>query len=501
MLKLYDKGVYLMDGTEMIEDSPENAVRLQGVDRAAARHGSIAWRILEAHNQSNAVDDLKIKFDALTSHDITYVGVIQTAKACGMDRFPIPYVLTNCHNSLCAVGGTINEDDHLFGLSAAERYGGIYVPQHLAVIHAYMREMFAGCGKVILGSDSHTRYGALGTLAIGEGGGELVKQLLGQTYDIPRPPIVGIYLKGRPTPGVGPQDVALTLVRAVFENGYVKNCIVEFVGEGVSNLSMDYRCGIDVMTTETTCLSSIWRTDAQTEAYLAIHDRPNAYVPLEPEPVAYYDRMIVLDLSKVRPMIALPFHPSNAYEIQVLNDNLFDILHEEDRRIQDQFGNVGKQLCLSHKIQAGKLRVDQGIIAGCSGGTFENLMRVTEILAEKTVGNGAFFFGHISAKSAGDAGAVAQWRNGPTDAVWSDYSHGFLRSLLWRWRCACKWWAVRAPYDAQFSQPGRVQTDGRSTIRRCTDGCAQHRSDGAQWRHFDACNGFGYSRARPDLCL
>lgn len=390
MLKLYDKGVYLMDGTEMIEDSPENAMRLQGVDRAAARHGSIAWRILEAHNQSNAVDDLKIKFDALTSHDITYVGVIQTAKACGMDRFPIPYVLTNCHNSLCAVGGTINEDDHLFGLSAAERYGGIYVPQHLAVIHAYMREMFAGCGKMILGSDSHTRYGALGTLAIGEGGGELVKQLLGQTYDIPRPPIVGIYLKGRPTPGVGPQDVALTLVRAVFENGYVKNCIVEFVGEGVSNLSMDYRCGIDVMTTETTCLSSIWRTDAQTEAYLAIHDRPNAYVPLEPEPVAYYDRMIVLDLSKVRPMIALPFHPSNAYEIQVLNDNLFDILHEEDRRIQDQFGNVGKQLCLSHKIQAGKLRVDQGIIAGCSGGTFENLMRVTEILAEKTVGNGAF---------------------------------------------------------------------------------------------------------------
>ena len=355
----------------------------------AAHTGTIAWNILQAHNTSGDPEALKLKFDAMASHDITFVGIVQTARASGLTRFPMPYVLTNCHNSLCAVGGTINEDDHLFGLSAAKKYGGIYVPPHLAVIHQYMREMQAGCGKMILGSDSHTRYGALGTMAIGEGGGELAMLLLGRTYDVARPGVVAVHLTGAPAPGVGPQDVALAIIGAVFKNGYVKNKVMEFVGPGVASLPLEYRSGVDVMTTETTCLSSIWVTDGETEKYLAAHGRAGDYKPLAPAPLAYYDGLVEVELGAVKPMIALPMHPSNVYTIEELNANLADILHKTEEDCAALMG--GKvRLDLVSKIENGRLRVDQGVIAGCAGGTYSNICEAAQILAGHGGGNGEY---------------------------------------------------------------------------------------------------------------
>lgn len=395
MVKILEQGAWLVDGRHIVEEGPgaeRKAAELAGrpVSRDEARKGTIAWSILESHNTSGSMERLKIQFDALTSHDITYVSIIQTARASGLERFPLPYVLTNCHNSLCAVGGTINEDDHLFGLSAARKYGGIYVPAHMAVIHMYMREAMAGCGKMILGSDSHTRYGALGTLAVGEGGGELVKQLLGQTYDIAYPRVVGVYLTGKPCPGVGPQDVALAVIGAVFSRGYVKNSVMEFVGDGVSNLSADYRCGVDVMTTETACLSSIWRTDGNVKDFLAAHGRPDDYRELNPGKTAWYDCMIMVDLSAVKPMIALPFHPSNAMEIERFNENPGDILREVELSAAEILGNTKSRFSLTGKLEKGRLRVDQGIIAGCSGGTYTNVMAAASLLKGKSTGSGEF---------------------------------------------------------------------------------------------------------------
>ena len=393
MVTLYDGGVFLLDGTRIVPeaDAPQIAARDGlALDREAARAGTIAHGILAAHNTSGDMAHLKLRFDAMASHDITYVGIIQTAKASGMERFPLPYVLTNCHNSLCAVGGTINEDDHVFGLSAARKYGGIFVPPHIAVIHSFMREMFAGCGKMILGSDSHTRYGALGTMAIGEGGGELVKQLLHDTYDVAYPGVVAIYLEGAPRPGVGPHDVALAIIRAVFASGYVKNKVMEFVGPGVASMTTDYRNGVDVMTTETTCLSSIWRTDDDTRAFLAEHGREDDYRQLDPAPVAYYDGCVCVDLSGVKPMIALPFHPSHGFEIDELNANLADILREVEFEAQ-RIGDGRASLSLVDKIRPdGRLQVQQGVIAGCSGGNFDNVLQAARVLKGKSCGDGEF---------------------------------------------------------------------------------------------------------------
>ena len=393
MVILYDNGVYVVNGTEIIDENKKELL----IDKVGniptkeeAKKGTIAYSILEKHNTSDNMQKLKIKFDAMASHDITFVGIIQTAKASGLKKFPIPYVLTNCHNSLNAVGGTINEDDHMFGLSAAKKYGGIYVPPHMAVIHQYMREMMAGCGKMILGSDSHTRYGALGTMAIGEGGGELVKQLLCDTYDIDYPEVVGVYLTGKPHPAVGPQDIALAIIGKVFKNGYVKNKVMEFIGPGVSNMPTDYRNGIDVMTTETTCLSSIWRTDEDTKAYLSAHGRENDYKELNPREVVYYDGMVYIDLSTVKPMIALPFHPSNVYEIEYLNNNLEIVLKEIEEEGKKIIDNPNIEFNLRNKIVDGKLKVDQGIIAGCAGGTYSSIMEATKILKGKSCGNGEF---------------------------------------------------------------------------------------------------------------
>ena len=349
----------------------------------------MAYGILTSHNISGNDKDLQIKFDKMTSHDITFVGIIQTARASGMEKFPLPYVLTNCHNSLCAVGGTINEDDHVFGLTAAQKYGGIYVPPHQAVIHQYAREMLAGCGKMILGSDSHTRYGALGTMAVGEGGGELAKQLCGRTYDIKMPQVVAIYMTGKPRKGVGPQDVAIAIIGAVFKNGYVKNKVMEFVGPGISNLSTDFRIGIDVMTTETTCLSSIWRTDENTKDWFETHKRPEEYKELNPEPVAYYDGVVEINLDEIKPMIAMPFHPSMAYTIDDVNANLKDVLHECEERAKISFGDKIKY-SLQDKIVDGKLYTEQGLIAGCAGGGFENIMAAADILKGKFIGNDKF---------------------------------------------------------------------------------------------------------------
>ncbi len=386
MIKVFDNGVYLLNGKEICQDLPSG---LQ-TTKDEAKKGTMSYDILKAHNTSKDMDSLRIKFDALASHDITYVGIIQTARASGLTEFPLPYVLTNCHNSLCAVGGTINEDDHLFGLSAAKKYGGVYVPAHQAVIHQYMREMMAGCGKMILGSDSHTRYGALGTMAVGEGGPELVKQLLGKTYDIKYPQVVGVYLTGTPQKGVGPQDVALAIIGAVFEKGIVKNKVMEFIGEGVKNLNAEYRIGIDVMTTETTCLTSIWETDPIVEEYLALHGRKEDYQPLAPKATAWYDGMIVVDLDKIKPMIALPFHPSNVYAIDDLNANLGDILRQVEKSATEQLDTPGLEVKLTDKIVNGSLKVEQGFIGGCAGGTFDNLTAVADILRGKTVGNGEF---------------------------------------------------------------------------------------------------------------
>ena len=394
MVTLSKTGVYRAFGETFADDgSALRAIQAKfnkTITKSEAAKGTMAHGILEAHNASNDENKLKLTFDCMASHDITYVGIIQTARASGLQAFPMPYVLTNCHNSLCAVGGTINEDDHLFGLSAAQKYGGIYVPAHQAVIHQYMREMMSGVGKMILGSDSHTRYGALGTMAIGEGGGELAKQLLQKTYDVDRPGVVCVALTGKPRPGVGPQDIALAIIGAVFENGYVKNKVMEFVGDGIANLNVEYRNGIDVMTTETTCLSSIWETDAQVEAYYAAHGRKEVYKKLAPADIAYYDGMITVDLSAVKPMIAMPFHPSNVYAIDELNANLGDILNKVERTAAEQLGKAGERFTLHDKIKNNKLCVEQGVIAGCAGGTFDNICDAADMLRGQTIGTGAF---------------------------------------------------------------------------------------------------------------
>ena len=394
MVQLFESGAYLIDGKELIADNADAAVQVAAktgrtISKEEAAKQTMAYKILQAHNTSGDDEHLKVKFDRLTSHDITFVGIIQTARASGLEKFPVPYVLTNCHNSLCAVGGTINEDDHMFGLSCAQKYGGVYVPPHLAVIHQYAREMLAGCGKMILGSDSHTRYGALGTMACGEGGPELVKQLLGRTYDIDMPQVVAIYLTGKPVKGVGPQDIALAIIKAVFANGYVKNKVMEFIGPGVDNLSVDYRIGVDVMTTETTCLSSIWKTDEKVQDFYEIHRRPEEYRELNPGEVAYYDGVVCVDLSAVRPMIAMPFHPSNAYTIDELNANLDDILADVEKRAAVSLGNK-VPFTLRDKVRDGKMYVDQGVIAGCAGGGFENLCDVADMLDGQSIGDGRF---------------------------------------------------------------------------------------------------------------
>ncbi|MBU9726375.1 hydratase [Diplocloster modestus] len=394
MVKLYDSGVYLVNGTELVEDGPQAAAVLQNkygqsVTREEAAARTMAYGILKDHNTSGNMEKLQVKFDKLTSHDITFVGIIQTARASGLEKFPVPYVLTNCHNSLCAVGGTINEDDHMFGLTCAKKYGGVYVPPHQAVIHQYAREMLSGGGKMILGSDSHTRYGALGTMAMGEGGPELVKQLLNKTYDINMPGVVAVYLTGTPNKGVGPQDVALAIIGEVFGNGYVNNKVMEFVGPGVDQLSVDFRIGIDVMTTETTCLSSIWKTDEKVKEYYDIHGRVEEYKELNPGSVTYYDGCVYVDLSQVKPMIAMPFHPSNTYTIEELNANLMDILEEcEKKALVSLDGAV--EFKLRDKVRNGKLYVDQGIIAGCAGGGFENICDAADIVRGRSTGADEF---------------------------------------------------------------------------------------------------------------
>lgn len=395
MIKLFSNGVYLINNTDIVEDCNEVNSTLKNKlgdsypSKENAKKNTIAYNILKKHNTSENMDKLKIKFDKLASHDITFVGIIQTARASGLEKFPVPYALTNCHNSLCAVGGTINEDDHMFGLSCAKKYGGIYVPPHQAVIHQFAREMLAGCGKMILGSDSHTRYGALGTMAIGEGGPEIVKQLLCKTYDINRPEVVGVYLTGSPQKGVGPQDIALAIIGAVFANGYVNNKVMEFVGDGVNNLSADFRIGIDVMTTETTCLSSIWKTDNKIKEFYDIHGRVDEYKELNPGSVAYYDGMIYVDLAKVKPMIAMPFHPSNVYSIEELNSNLNDILADVEKKAGISLDNKVR-FTLRDKIHNGKLYVEQGVIAGCAGGGFENICDAADILRGTSIGSDEF---------------------------------------------------------------------------------------------------------------
>ncbi|MDR3239781.1 MAG: hydratase [Clostridiales bacterium] len=412
MIQLYPTGVYLRSQTEILPEGPDTA----GFSREEARKNTIAYSILEKHTASaasNRMAKLNIRFDCLASHDITYVNIIQTARASGLTRFPVPYVLTNCHNSLCAVGGTINEDDHLFGLTAAQKYGGVYVPAHLAVIHQYMREMMSGGGKMILGSDSHTRYGSLGAMGVGEGGGELVKQLLGQTYDLPMPEVVGVYLTGKPRDGVGPQDVALAMIKAVFENGFVKNKVMEFVGGGVASLNVEYRCGIDVMTTETACLSSIWRTDDRVKEFYDAHGRPEDFRALSPGDLAYYDAFMKVDLSAVEPMIALPFHPSNVYSIRELNENLKDIL----RTVETQnaaIPNSAVRFSLLDKVRDGKLYADQGVIAGCAGGTWDNICAAADMLAGQSIGNGVF---SLSVYPASQPGFLSLMENGSIAAL------------------------------------------------------------------------------------
>ncbi len=407
MIKLYDSGVYLINGNEII--SEESGKHL-GFSPEEARKNTISYSILKNHNKSKNMEKLKVKFDCMASHDITYVGIIQTARASGLKKFPIPYVLTNCHNSLCAVGGTINEDDHMFGLSAAKKYGGIYVPAHQAVIHQYMREEMAGCGKMILGSDSHTRYGALGTIAIGEGGGELAKQLLNKTYDIDCPQVIGVYLTGKPQKGIGPQDVALAIIGAVFKNGYVKNKIMEFMGDGISDLNVEFRNGIDVMTTETTCLSSVWITDGKVKEYLAAHKRGDEYRELKPGATSYYDGMVYVDLSKIESMIALPFHPSNVYTIKELNSNLEEILAKVEREAAEQ----GISIDLKSKIRNGRLHAEQGVIAGCAGGTYDNLVDVADILDGKSIGNEDF---SLSVYPASQPTSLNLVKNGSTAKI------------------------------------------------------------------------------------
>ena len=389
MVKLYNSGVYLLNGNTLVPEKDADP----SLSKEEAKKGTISYGILQNHNTSGNPQNLKIKFDAITSHDLTYVGIIQTARASGLDRFPLPYVLTCCHNSLCAVGGTINEDDHVFGLTACRKYGGIFLPPHIGVIHQYMREALAGGGKMILGSDSHTRYGALGTMAVGEGGGELVKQILEQTWDAAYPEVIAVYLDGKPNPGIGPQDIAIAIVSAVFKNGYVKNKVMEFVGPGVSSMSTDYRNGVDVMTTETTCLSSVWRTDEDTKAWLAEHGRKDDFKQLDPADVAYYDGCVYIDLSTIHSMIALPFHPSNGYEIRELNENMDDILHLVEEDAKKLIKRPELHLNLWEKVHDGALYADQGTIAGCAGGTYTNIMEAAYLLDGKSTGTGEFALG------------------------------------------------------------------------------------------------------------
>lgn len=395
MVKLYETGVYLLNGKEIICDD-RNAVTIiksktgKDITKEQAKKGTMAHSIIERHNTSTDENNLKIKFDVLTAHDITYVGIIQTARASGMEKFPIPFVMTNCHNSLCAVGGTINEDDHMFALSAAKKYGGIYVPANLAVIHSYNREMMSKCGRMILGSDSHTRYGALGTMGVGEGGGELAKQLVGRTYDLSRPGVIGIYLTGKPQKGVGPQDVALTIIGNVYKNGYVKNKVMEFIGDGIVDLDVEYRNGIDVMTTETTCWTSIWCTDDKVKDYYEIHGRVEDYEKCEPQDVAYYDGLVYVDLSTIKPTIAMPFHPSNIYTIEELKANPLDIMNHVQTKGIKQFDIPNLKFDLVSKVRNGEVYVDQGIVAGCSGGTYDNIVDVADIMNGKSIGNGTF---------------------------------------------------------------------------------------------------------------
>ncbi|MDR3593115.1 MAG: hydratase [Negativicutes bacterium] len=405
MIGLLDKGVYLLKGTVLVEDADRldggeidgrlsdaglSPLSVRKIERETARTGTIAYQILTQHNRSGDLDDLKLRFDVLASHDITYVGIVQTARASGLKHFPVPYVMTNCHNSLCAVGGTVNEDDHVFGLSAARKYGGIFVPAHQAVIHQYVRETMSGCGRMILGSDSHTRSGALGTMGVGEGGPEIVKQLLEKTYDIAYPEVVAVYLEGSPAAGVGPQDVALAIIRDVFKNGLVKNKVMEFVGPGVANLSVDFRNGVDVMTTETTCLSSIWLTDTKVADYFKVHGRSEAFQQLQPAEISYYDRLIRVDLSKIEPMIALPFHPSNVWPISEFNRHALEILREVEAEGQKQLENPNLRFSLSDKLVNGRLKVEQGVVVGCAGGSFENLAVIAGMLDQKSIGNGDF---------------------------------------------------------------------------------------------------------------
>ena len=440
MIRLSQTGVYLIDGKQLVSDLAQ-AVQLAGrpVSQTEAAQGTMAYGILQAHNHSGDMQQLRLRFDSLTSHDITYVGIIQTARASGMTRFPMPYVLTNCHNSLCAVGGTINQDDHVFALSAARKYGGVYVPPNLAVIHSFNREMMAGCGRMILGSDSHTRYGALGTLAVGEGGGELAKQLVGRTYDIARPQVVCVYLHGAPRPGVGPQDVALAICGAVYACGYVKNRVMEFVGPGVASLPMDFRNGIDVMTTETTCWSSIWITDERTREYLALHGREGDYKPLAPAPIAYYDGCVEVDLSKVESMIALPMHPSHAMPIRALLADPVDILRDCQERVNAQIS--GAKIDLVSKVHDGGVWVEQAVIAGCSGGIFDNLCAAADILRGASIGNGAF---SLSVYPDSMPSYQQLMRNG----VLGHRARVLLRPVLRRGRYARQRRIVHPPYHA-----------------------------------------------------
>lgn len=395
MVKLYDSGVYLLNGKEIVCDDRDAAAAIKSktgreVTKEQAKKGTMAYSIIENHNTSNDESNLKIKFDALTAHDITYVSIIQTARESGMEEFPVPFVMTNCHNSLCAVGGTINEDDHMFALSAAKKYGGVYVPTNMAVIHSYNREMMCKCGRMILGSDSHTRYGALGTMGVGEGGGELAKQLVGRTYDLKSPDVIGIYLTGKPQKGVGPQDVALTIIGSLYKNGYVKNKVMEFIGDGIANLGVDYRNGIDVMTTETACWTSIWCTDEKVKDYYEIHGRAEDYAQIEPRDIAYYDGLVYVDLSAIKPTIAMPFHPSNIYTIEELKANALDIFNKVQTEGLKQFDVPNLKFDLVSKVRNGEIYVDQGIIAGCSGGTYDNIVDVADIMNGKSTGNGTF---------------------------------------------------------------------------------------------------------------
>lgn len=445
MVKLFQEGAYLVHGTELIPESEAGKVeQLTGrkANREEAVKGTIAYNIMKEHNVADQMDNLKIKFDCMASHDITFVGIVQTAKASGMEKFPIPYVLTNCHNSLCAVGGTINEDDHMFGLSAAQKYGGIYVPPHIAVIHQFMRENMAGCGRMILGSDSHTRYGALGTMAIGEGGGELVKQLLCDTYDVKRPDVIAVYLDGKPAPWIGPQDIALAIIGAVFKNGYVKNKVMEFVGPGVSEMTTDYRNGIDVMTTETTCLSSIWRTDEDTEKYLEVHGRKDAYKELNPQDVAFYDGVVYVDLSSIKPMIALPFHPSNTYTIDELNANLPDILRSVEVEAQ--------------KVSQGKAEFT---------------------LTDKITDRGLF--------PAGIYRSGQKRVDRRPDGSRCYYSYSILRPMLWRRRYPKPQRSEYPPYDKKLPEQRRLQARKWTDVSSRTDGRTFNCGNCSEWRYFD----------------